>query len=299
MDAAVDAGPPVRARVPRRARGRDGALGARARSARARAGRAQLAGRRHLRHHRAPAGRGGPARAGGRAGTHGGAARLASPHRPRRRLRAPAHPARPARRRPAAAGDAGAPAARRARARSTTIRPPPAASSTRRSTSWGMRSTDLRSLARGIHPAVLSDRGLEAALQSLAARAPLPVELEVHGEPAAGGGGVGRVLRGGRGADERREVRRGDLRVGSRRRAEDAHVLLEVADDGIGGALGTSSPASAGSSTGSRRSTGGWRSSARRAEGTIVRARIPVDVDRPPPSDHPPAEEAAPVARPA
>ena len=36
---------------------------------------------------------------------------------------------------------------------------------------------ELRELARGIHPAVLSDRGLDAALQSLAARAPLPVEV--------------------------------------------------------------------------------------------------------------------------
>ncbi len=37
---------------------------------------------------------------------------------------------------------------------------------------------ELRELARGIHPAVLTDRGLEAALDSLAARAPLPVEIE-------------------------------------------------------------------------------------------------------------------------
>jgi len=36
---------------------------------------------------------------------------------------------------------------------------------------------DLRELARGIHPAVLTDRGLAAALEALAARAPLPVEL--------------------------------------------------------------------------------------------------------------------------
>jgi signal transduction histidine kinase len=37
---------------------------------------------------------------------------------------------------------------------------------------------ELRELARGIHPAVLSDRGLEAALEALARRAPLPVELK-------------------------------------------------------------------------------------------------------------------------
>jgi signal transduction histidine kinase len=36
---------------------------------------------------------------------------------------------------------------------------------------------ELRELARGIHPAVLTDRGLAAALEALAMRAPVPVEL--------------------------------------------------------------------------------------------------------------------------
>jgi signal transduction histidine kinase len=36
---------------------------------------------------------------------------------------------------------------------------------------------ELRELARGIHPAVLTDRGLEAAILALAERAPIPVEL--------------------------------------------------------------------------------------------------------------------------
>jgi signal transduction histidine kinase len=42
---------------------------------------------------------------------------------------------------------------------------------------------ELRELARGIHPAVLSDRGLCAALEALASRAPVPVE--VSGVPSA------------------------------------------------------------------------------------------------------------------
>jgi signal transduction histidine kinase len=37
---------------------------------------------------------------------------------------------------------------------------------------------ELRELARGIHPAVLTERGLEPALQSLVARAPVPVTVE-------------------------------------------------------------------------------------------------------------------------
>ena len=45
---------------------------------------------------------------------------------------------------------------------------------------------ELRQLARGIHPAVLSERGLDAALASLAGRAPVAVELR--------GGADGRVV---------------------------------------------------------------------------------------------------------
>jgi signal transduction histidine kinase len=40
--------------------------------------------------------------------------------------------------------------------------------------------TELREFIRGLHPAVLNDRGLDAALSGLAARAPLPVRLRVE-----------------------------------------------------------------------------------------------------------------------
>ena len=46
--------------------------------------------------------------------------------------------------------------------------------------------TDLRQLARGIHPAVLTDRGLDAALSALAARSQIPVALDVDLSTAAG-----------------------------------------------------------------------------------------------------------------
>ncbi|PZG17856.1 histidine kinase [Nonomuraea aridisoli] len=39
---------------------------------------------------------------------------------------------------------------------------------------------ELRDLARGIHPAILSDRGLDAALSGLAARAPIRVDVSVE-----------------------------------------------------------------------------------------------------------------------
>jgi signal transduction histidine kinase len=39
--------------------------------------------------------------------------------------------------------------------------------------------TELRDLVRGVHPPVLTDRGLDAALSGLAARCPVPVSLQV------------------------------------------------------------------------------------------------------------------------
>lgn len=42
---------------------------------------------------------------------------------------------------------------------------------------------DLRDLARGLHPAVLTDHGLEAALPALAARCPIPTRVDVAVSP--------------------------------------------------------------------------------------------------------------------
>ncbi len=76
---------------------------------------------------------------------------------------------------------------------------------------------ELRELARGLHPAVLSDRGLQPALEALAGRAPLPVRAggSVGGAPAPRGR-VGLVLRRRRGAHQRRPVRERVPRRGQR-----------------------------------------------------------------------------------
>jgi signal transduction histidine kinase len=95
---------------------------------------------------------------------------------------------------------------------------------------------ELRELARGIHPAVLTDRGLKPALESLAGRAPVPVELD--GDPpddlapevaTAVYFVASEAL-----ANVAKYARAGHATVGVRQ--EDGRVVVEIADDGIGGA---------------------------------------------------------------
>ena len=71
-------------------------------------------------------------------------------------------------------------------------------------------TAELRELARGLHPAVLTEGGLKPALVSLAKRAGVPVTIDGLARGAAGPDGRDhRLLRGRRGADERRPLRRG------------------------------------------------------------------------------------------
>jgi signal transduction histidine kinase len=94
---------------------------------------------------------------------------------------------------------------------------------------------ELRELARGIHPAVLTDRGLEAALESLATRAPLPVEIEGPGAvlpasvEAAAYYVVSEAL-----ANVTKYAEASSVKVTVGQVNGCAHV--EVVDDGVGGA---------------------------------------------------------------
>ena len=94
---------------------------------------------------------------------------------------------------------------------------------------------ELRELARGIHPAVLTDRGLEPALDALASRAPLPVEVKSAAAdlpPAVESAAYFVVA----------EALTNVAKYASASRAEvsvarvNGHALVEVHDDGVGGA---------------------------------------------------------------
>jgi signal transduction histidine kinase len=94
---------------------------------------------------------------------------------------------------------------------------------------------ELRELARGIHPAVLTDRGLRVALESLARRAPMPVRIEELPEPrlpeaieAAVYYLVAEAL-----TNAARHARASEVTV--RVAQNGKRVRAEVADDGIGG----------------------------------------------------------------
>jgi signal transduction histidine kinase len=100
----------------------------------------------------------------------------------------------------------------------------------------GQALEELRELARGIHPAVLSDRGLQPAVEALAVRSPLPVSLiEVPAErlPAPVEAAAYFVI-----AEAPTNVAKyahaNDATVAIGR--FDGHAHLEVRDDGIGGA---------------------------------------------------------------
>ncbi|MBM7169462.1 sensor domain-containing protein [Streptomyces sp. G44] len=95
---------------------------------------------------------------------------------------------------------------------------------------------ELRDLARGIHPAVLTDRGLNAALSALAARCTVPVQVEVDlgSRPAAAIEGIAyftvsellqNISKHSRASQASVDVWRSEDRL-----------MLQVADDGSGGA---------------------------------------------------------------
>ena len=95
---------------------------------------------------------------------------------------------------------------------------------------------ELRELARGIHPAILTDRGLEPALQSLVTRSPVPVTLAAAPEErlpenveAAAYYVVSEALTN---VAKYAQASSATVRVSR----DNGRAVVEVADDGVGGA---------------------------------------------------------------
>ncbi|MFD0906114.1 sensor histidine kinase [Actinomadura sediminis] len=97
--------------------------------------------------------------------------------------------------------------------------------------------SELRDLARGIYPAILTDRGLDPALSGLAARAPVPVDVDVDlpERPPAAVESIAYFIVAESLANIAKYARatRASVRVAR----EDAWVVVEVIDDGVGGAV--------------------------------------------------------------
>jgi signal transduction histidine kinase len=95
---------------------------------------------------------------------------------------------------------------------------------------------ELRGLARGIHPPVLADRGLEAAIVSLAQRTPLRVDLAVdlvrRPPRAVESAAYFVVAESLANVGKHAEAEHVDVRI----RSNDERVVVEVVDDGRGGA---------------------------------------------------------------
>jgi signal transduction histidine kinase len=135
---------------------------------------------------------------------------------------------------------------------------------------------DLRDLAAGIHPAVLSQRGLDAAIESLATRASFPVELESRLEDrlplpveTAAYFVVAEAL-----TNVAKYANATHAAVSAR--VEDGTAVIEIRDDGAGGANSSSGSGLRGLADRVGALDGTLRVDSPEGAGTIIRASIPL-----------------------
>ncbi len=134
---------------------------------------------------------------------------------------------------------------------------------------------ELRELARGIHPAILTDRGLGPALDALASRAPLPVRCDVQLDgrvPAPVEAAAYFVV-----AEATTNVLKYAEASGARVRVreQDDDIVVEVEDDGIGGADASRGSGLRGLHDRVGAVDGTLTVTSPPGAGTLVRARIP------------------------
>jgi signal transduction histidine kinase len=134
---------------------------------------------------------------------------------------------------------------------------------------------ELRELARGIHPAILTDRGLGPAVEALAERAPLPVELEEMPEermpPPVEAAAYFVVSESLTNIVKYAGAGRASVRVAR----ADGYAVIEVRDDGIGGADPTIGTGLRGLADRIEALDGRLEVHSPPGEGTLVRANIP------------------------
>jgi signal transduction histidine kinase len=95
---------------------------------------------------------------------------------------------------------------------------------------------EIRDLVRGIHPVILEDRGLDAALSAVVARSPVPVRLtvDVHTRPPAAVESAAYFVVSEALTNVARHARATKAGVAIARAGD--RLVIEVRDDGIGGA---------------------------------------------------------------
>jgi PAS domain S-box-containing protein len=134
---------------------------------------------------------------------------------------------------------------------------------------------ELRELARGIHPAVLTDRGLVAAVEGLVGRTPLPVRAEVWPErldPAVEAAAYYVIAESLTNVVKYAQASVAEVRV----TIEDGMLVTSVSDDGVGGADPTAGSGLRGLADRVAALDGALTVESEPGAGTTVRATLPV-----------------------
>ena len=138
-------------------------------------------------------------------------------------------------------------------------------------------SAELRELARGIHPAVLTDRGLAPAIETLAARAPVPVEVVAlpaeRLSPVAEATAYFTVSEALTNVAKYAHATHATVRLAR----HDGALVIEVQDDGIGGAHASTGSGLSGLADRVGACDGSLSVSSPPGQGTLVRAVLPLN----------------------
>jgi PAS domain S-box-containing protein len=137
-------------------------------------------------------------------------------------------------------------------------------------------SAELRELARGIHPAVLTERGLAPAVEALAARAPVPVDVlslpEERLPATAEATAYFTVSEALTNVAKYARASHASVRVA----CEEGTLVVEVRDDGVGGAEASTGSGLSGLSDRVGALDGSLSVDSPPGEGTLVRAVLPL-----------------------